>query len=645
MKFVSVLAVLAVSLAASIANSEVLEPADEVFIEKSGLANSTVAAKFSEHLPLTGVDIYWAKVLDKNTGTIKGVFLDSSFESVDYDALVDKERQARYNIYGNLEERLFDKLGAMNDNDVVDVKAWVRTNEPNVPEKDLIPDPVAHNKMIWERKYAIDTATQAVADRINAMGFSCDIDNYFPFIRAKLPKSTIQSLQFWSDITRLSQYNSVGIPTSDHYANAVGASTLDSYGWDGTGVKVAVMEAKRPDNISCLSISETYCNGNYSDHSRWTAGIIRSTSSGSPCNTPNAGIANNATVYIANWDGCEPVGPDQALAWAVNTKAADIINFSYSFAGCSDTGLNDNDMAFDYVARRSPFPLIVASAGNYSNCGDNPPQMSQARVMNKCHNCLVVGAVDDKDSDSQTDDEMSSDSLYANPYSDRELPNLVAPGVSLPAAGATKSGTSGASPIVAGIAADLMEKNTALNGWPEAVRAIMMATAHEDIEGGQLVLGGSDDKDGAGEIDGVVALTIGDANYKYNGNSNIIGHDYFTMSRDTGWDQNGDHDNEYFVSASTNSRLRVVIAWDSNPSCTTNPYTCTSGSDTLDADIDLKIYNQGGSVVGSSASASNAWEFIDIPVDSGMAYKIVIHKYSFTSSYTYFGIAWMRYNP
>src|SRR5690606_2050691 len=58
-------------------------------------------------------------------------------------------------------------------------------------------------------------------------------------------------------------------------------------------------------------------------------------------------------------------------------------------------------------------------------------------------------------------------------------PNLSAPAVNVRTAnGTTGSGTSISSPIVAGIAAQLIARVPTLATWPEATRAILMAGAH-----------------------------------------------------------------------------------------------------------------------------------------------------------------------
>jgi len=79
---------------------------------------------------------------------------------------------------------------------------------------------------------------------------------------------------------------------------------------------------------------------------------------------------------------------------------------------------------------------------------------------------------------------MSSSSIYKNPstpHNDRELPEISANGTSVTTVGLTKSGTSMASPAVAGSVALLQDAIPTLHFWPEGVRALLFAGASKNI--------------------------------------------------------------------------------------------------------------------------------------------------------------------
>ena len=101
------------------------------------------------------------------------------------------------------------------------------------------------------------------------------------------------------------------------------------------------------------------------------------------------------------------------------------------------------------------------------------------------------------------------------------------------------------------------------------------------------------------------------------------------------------------ILTASNSRLRVVVAWDATArSCNDNGGGCQG--EVLDADIDLRISKSMGSswqVVCTSTSYDSSWELCDIPVALGEVYKVELLKYQTNSAGTYLGIAWNNYDP
>jgi hypothetical protein len=90
-------------------------------------------------------------------------------------------------------------------------------------------------------------------------------------------------------------------------------------------------------------------------------------------------------------------------------------------------------------------------------------------------------------------------------------------------------------------------------------------------------------------------------------------------------------------------RLRVVIAWDSTASnCNWPTSDCTS--DTLDADLDLEVRDQNGTLVGLSDTWDSSWELCDIATTPGSTYAAYVRQWSTNASYTYLGVAWSAYS-
>ena len=122
-----------------------------------------------------------------------------------------------------------------------------------------------------------------------------------------------------------------------------------------------------------------------------------------------------------------------------------------------------------------------------------------------------MAAYDDLNNTNWLDDVMWADSSFVNPISansDHEKPEMVAVGVNVTSVGSgdviqEHPGTSHATPQVAGLAALLINCNSLLGTWSEAMRAFIMASASatHNIEGNSIIINNQGDlRDGAGAI-------------------------------------------------------------------------------------------------------------------------------------------------
>src|SRR5262249_53751265 len=130
------------------------------------------------------------------------------------------------------------------------------------------------------------------------------------------------------------------------------------------------------------------------------------------------------------------------------------------------------------------------------------------------YNVITVGSFDDRGTAGWSDDVMSQFSTRLDPaslHSDRQKPEVAAPGENITSTSThspwndfTSSGTSFAAPMGTGTAALMMRANGSLSVWPEALKAILMATAVHNIEGDDRL----SDVDGAGGIDAKGAADV-----------------------------------------------------------------------------------------------------------------------------------------
>lgn len=288
------------------------------------------------------------------------------------------------------------------------------------------------------------------------------------------------------------------------------APMIANAGWDGSGVIVADIYGSWgiADNtelgVASGSCEPTVGGPNYKcfcpplaanatstgNHMQDVLGFVKNSNA-----SLRGGTAPAATTIVGNAAGSSPNGcggVTLATDWAID-EGVDVINRS---AGIS----TEYSRYSDWVASVPPYVLTVAAAGNSGNDDE---------VGGILRNGIIVGGANDHQSVDRTALTMYSGSQSGNPLPGFELPHVVAPAVNLwttPNASGNPpksvTGTSFAAPQVSGIAASLMSGNFVLRSWPEAVLAILMAGADENVSGVWPVNleDGVDDEDGAGAV-------------------------------------------------------------------------------------------------------------------------------------------------
>lgn len=460
-----------------------------------------------------------------------------------------------------------------------------------------------------------------------------------PSVTGWMTKRQILDIAKRSDVGMVYLIEEPGKPAMDVAAATALAPSVWSRGITGTNVRIAILERRNIAlDVPCLNIVaiRTSTEG-ISPHKTHVASVAT-------CNHPTyRGIASGAVIVDAgfdapNWPGSvSQQNGIAALEWAIDSQYAPIVNTSFYWE--EDNQINWIDRAFDYWAR-ARFALITVAAGNLYGGNVVSPA--------KGWNVLAVGAYDDKNTSWWGDDEIADFSSRLNPASahgDREKPEVVAPGKNIRAVSmrniiVTDSGTSFAAPQVAGLGALLIHRNSSLSSWPEASRAIIMASATHNITGTTNIPQGQDLYDGAGAIN---ALFADDAaqNRNYSPSDPCIGSCWwgaFTSSL-----AQGDYMYRYFR-ATAGERIRVAISWWSNADSPGNNYSF----DRLDTDLDLGVQCCDGTynwVTGAwSASWDNNYELLDFNATQTGLYRIAVHKTQVYNNETtnYVGIALVK---
>jgi hypothetical protein len=325
---------------------------------------------------------------------------------------------------------------------------------------------------------------------------------------------------------------------------------------------------------------------------------------------------------------------------------ADILNASIGWCP-GTTQMDVIDKAFDYYARTENRMVVVAAGNNDPNC-----PFDYVNSPAKGWNVLSVGAYDDHNDANWSNDTMAGFSEWVNPasiHNDHEKPEIVAPGVAIESIGAdgnlaataVTSGTSFSAPQVAGLAALLIHRNASLRAWPEAGRAIIMASAVHNIDGPSNIPSGQDLKDGAGGIDAALADTVAaNGTTDFSNTTPCSGPCWWGLSINSSNFPVGSYLYRSFK-ASRGEHIRTAISWWSNADCASES---NCNYDRLDTDLNLAVYAPDGSLVsgGYSASWDNNYELVDFTAPQTGQYSIGVYKASANETSNYVGVAWVK---
>jgi subtilisin family serine protease len=400
-------------------------------------------------------------------------------------------------------------------------------------------------------------------------------------------------------------------------------------GYTGRGILIGQVEIDgRVDTAhaslrSGISQDTTYTCSSPGTHSTGVAGMMRSNHS------THTGIAVGATLRAAgscasryNVGGELFNRTDATIRWGAMS-----VNHSYGetlYSSSRRKYPTSFDKFYDqkvYFSRR----VMVIAGGN--ECGTYSSRTCLVSSPAMGYNVLTVGAFDDRNTATWYDDRMSSFSSYVDPLStngDRNKPEIVAPGTNIYGPyprGYWKdwSGTSFSAPIVTGVTALMAQANSNLKSYPEAVKAILMATAGHNIEGNSA----NSTSDGAGAINALWAVEIS------RGTNGGWGRYSWTCSTSSRTVQT--------MSLIRGKRTRVALVW-------AQPPTYGSYSYRPSADLDLRVRDSAGRTVASSSSYDNTYEVVEFTPTTTGNYSIYVANFRCSQAPNYLAWAWWR-NP
>ncbi|HEU0253925.1 MAG TPA: S8 family serine peptidase, partial [Pyrinomonadaceae bacterium] len=547
-------------------------------------------------LPLTGRNVQLAKVLNPDNGQSFTASIDEQGQEVEFATLKAEEQRAYRARYGKLHPKLHKKIedvgGGEQDfkdprvhrqDQKIKVAFWVNPTEdleaqdPRDGRTDLNTEEV--DALVASRtdqvKAATSRATEGLTRALQRAGHVVDRrGESAPMVFATLPAGLVRQFAERADVQVA--YLAQDEQYTDHMnigGPSIKADALWDLGITGVGARIAIIEDSRVDfGNSCLSTRNVGTrvpnDPNVDDHATACAGIAASTHNKFGGIAPGAGIYSSNIVSYVNFSNIAAATDAAALN-------ADVSNNSWGLDGCGyDGSVNVWGRHADYIVRYI-WDTVTASAGNNGNCTSK----GYVNSVGSGFNTIAVGNYNDSGTVSSADNVMWPTSSWEDPISlhgDREKPEVAAPGANIKTTIMSPnmscdmdeigSGTSFSAPMVAGLAADLIQVNPGLRVFPESMKALILAGATDNVEGAARL----SEFDGAG---GVNALTTYNSVVNNRFRWRNVTPSSFDANRDLTIDMG-------WVNAG--QRVKVALVWDSTP---TSDYL----TDPLKADLDLYV--------------------------------------------------------
>lgn len=540
------------------------------------------------------------------------------------------------------------------ENAVVEMNAYFeRTKDERAKEKEFTDKYVLVRRNVSREKYS-----QKANDIISA--FTSLEENiifkseYAPAIIANLTKSDINQLKNDDRIEELGYLEPcVGsdLELTDSASedaliqinnDAMGISkTLGLLSLTGEGVKIGMLESSCPDvqneliDDANITIRDSVV---MKDHSVNVARIMVGDVDG---------IAQNAQLFSArNPDayGINDLFDYEQFEWLIS-KGVSIINLSYGIFP-----LNSGEASYAFTEKWVDHLVsyhsitVVAATGNGGLSGQRVCSPAMA------HNVIGVGAYSTNYTVEHDDDYMQGYSNWINlgdEYIGVEKPDVIMPGdiTTLDYVGASindivseteykTTGTSFAAPMLTGSIALMLELKPSLSAYPQAIKAIVMASCHrkvlpyasgqeEDIEDGIT------DRQGAGVPDvWTMACIVSQGTY---GIGVLSG---------------GQQIHRFVQPKYGASKMNVSLCWLRDNSKVDEENINNNSLNVGNyVNLDLSInYNASQQAVSEKLNSSTEMLYVDMNSSSGM-YEVVVRRNSTCTDEVRYGYAYSTNSP
>lgn len=321
-----------------------------------------------------------------------------------------------------------------------------------------------------------------------------------PMVYARVPAGQVDALAEHTSVRQV-RAPAGWAPTMNVAHDAVGANWTDQRGYTGGGVVIGIVEYARVDysrsglsgtrrtsyrvsstGQSCSNTRGTYNNSAAISHVSWAAAIAVGRGS------TYKGIANGARLVDVSADfnpAADAADPRilKAVDCAILEGGAHLITMS--LVQNDSSRFSTSNAYFDAVVW-DHHRLIVGNGGNnYSESNTHcPGSTERVRSPGSAWNVLAVGGTSNGGTRLWYRADRSEPSYcwedppgHSGDINDRVKPELVAPAQTVSSGFFSGSGVSASTPIVAGIAAALLDQRPSLLNYPEQMKAILLAGA------------------------------------------------------------------------------------------------------------------------------------------------------------------------
>jgi hypothetical protein len=608
--------------------------------------DASITDRFTQTLPVTGVTLEIAKIVDKATHRVVLVATDQAGRPVDVAKMEEAEETARAARYGKLNPRLAARLEGTAGVAEVPVSIWVKDSgtPPHRADMSSASAEAAEQSIqlrVAELRALSASSRQKVVDALARMGVQAEQADFSPVVFAKLTPGQIRRIANHPDVVTVygqEQYTFFG----DDASTTQRAFQVWKNGNTGRNVAARVV-VHEPDGVDernpylnnlthpvmywcprswgssdLCNVGKNYDNPGDGSHATRVAGVIASTHSLYQGMAPGVPL-----ILSANSQQFTDAKLIRAAEWGIASGGA-VTNMSW---GTICGGFQDVQSRWVDWATKNLWHTFVISAGNHpAGCSDatNDEKVSSPGL---AWSVITVGSIYDGNSGFWTGDVMSGFSDWRNPdfATSMEKPEVVAVGEAVMTTSGTglttapgANGTSFAAPMVAGQVAQLVARRPGQIQWPETNKAAVLVSAYHDIEAGTT-------RDGVG----AVVMNVSDATYANNRFVNDSNGGYPLLPAHFPRNYNN------LINVAAGTKVRVAIAWDSNSNGST--------TDTLGADLDLQVKRADtGATVCGSYSFSNAWEVCQFTAPVTGNYHVTVNRFSSETNWpgTFLGAAW-----